>query len=454
MQQLGAGITPALAGADENVAATQTVLKTFQHAQRVGAAIDLVVRSDDQAPPSTWEKVERGSAQIGLVRGGRAEGFQGTEDGLTSLRALKGDLPQQGRQKAAYPAITPHEFLVVVVLRRSGEGLDQGHRFPETRLGDAREYRGSDLPIDTRFVEKDGARLAQLQGGGIQVAERAEPLLLPEVSGLSGDVRDQEVQQVQGIVLSRGLEGPGERQQRGDSPVAGHAHDGLGASGGGVTGHGLQPSRRDAGQRQFTDPQGTDLREPIQSCDQCRTAHPSGSAAKSVPWALARPLGDEQQGLQPRALRGVRRCDQHTPQPGRRAVSHNGNQPRQDRHAREQDLALDQTGRGQVEQQARLLDAQPGTHVEPADQAEVPRLVAEILVPIVPLDFQDVFVTRGPALHVARQTCRVGNTKLSPQVRHHPGRHVDRVVQEGPQEAHGTDLKGEAESVVVSTTGR
>ena len=94
MQQLGAGITPALAGADENVAATQTVLETFQNAQRVGAAIDLVVGSDDQTPPSTWDKIERGSAQIGLVRGGRDEGLQGTEDGLTSLRALKGDLPQ------------------------------------------------------------------------------------------------------------------------------------------------------------------------------------------------------------------------------------------------------------------------------------------------------------------------------------------------------------------------
>ena len=100
-------------------------------------------------------------AQIGLVRGGSAEGLQGTEDGLSGLRALKDDFPQEGREEAAYPAITPHEFLVVVVLRWSGQGFDQGHRFPETWLGDVRVDRGSDLPIGTRFVEKDGTRLAQ-----------------------------------------------------------------------------------------------------------------------------------------------------------------------------------------------------------------------------------------------------------------------------------------------------
>src|SRR3954447_1254998 len=150
-----------------------------------------MVGSDDQAPPSTRDKIEGGLAQVGLVRGGSAEGLQGTDDGLSGLRALKDDLPQEGREEAAYPAITSHEFLVVVVLRWSGQGSDQGHHFPETWLGDAREYRGSDLPIGTRFVEEDGTRLAQLQGGGIQVAERAESLLLAEVSGLGGDVRDQ-----------------------------------------------------------------------------------------------------------------------------------------------------------------------------------------------------------------------------------------------------------------------
>ena len=251
--------------------------------------------------------------------------------------------------------------------------------------------------IGTRFVEKDGARLAQLQGGGIQIAERAEPLLLPEVLGLGDDVRDQEVQQVQGIVLSRGLEGPGERQQGGDPPVGGHARDGLGTSGGGVTGQGLQPAGSDAGQREFTDSQGTNLREPIQGRDQCRTAHPGGSAAKSVQRALTRPIGDEQQSLQPRALRRVRHRGEDAPQPGRRAVSHDGDQPCQDGHAREQDLALDETSRGQVEQYTRWLGAEPGANVEPANQPEVLRLVTEIPIPIVPLDFQDVFVARGPA---------------------------------------------------------
>src|SRR3954467_15341553 len=142
-----------------------------------------MVRSDDQTPPSTGDEIEGGSAQIGLVQGGTAKGLQGTEEGLSGLRALEGDLSQEGRQEAAHPAITPHEFLVVVVPRWSGEGLDQGHRFPETRLGDAREYRGSDSPVGTLFGEEDGTRLAQLQGGGIQVAERAESLVLAEVPG-------------------------------------------------------------------------------------------------------------------------------------------------------------------------------------------------------------------------------------------------------------------------------
>lgn len=174
----------------------------------------------------------------------------------------------------------------------------------------------------------------------------------------------------------------------------------------------------------------------------------------SVQRTLARPIGDEQQSLQPRALRRIRHRGEDAPQSGRRAVSHDGDQTCQDGRAREQDLALDETSRGQVKQYTRRLGVQPGANDEPANQPEALRFVTEIPIPIVPLDFQDVFVARGPARRVARQTRRGVNTKLSPQVRHHPGRHVDRVVQEGPQEAHGTDVKGKADSVVVSTTRR
>ena len=106
--------------------------------------------------------------------------------------------------------------------------------------------------------------------------------------------------------------------------------------------------------------------------------------------ALPGTLGHDQQRLQPLTLHGVGGGGEDTPEAGRRPISRLGDRACQDGHARQQDLALDQPGRRQVEQQAGPLGADPGAGIEPADQSGMTGLVGEIAVTIGRLDLVDV----------------------------------------------------------------
>ena len=256
--------------------------------------------------------------------------------------------------------------------------------------GDAGEGQGSHPGRATGLVEQDRADVAELQGGRIQVAERAESFLLSGELGLGQQIGDDQVQQVQGVVQRRRLEGPGEGQQGGDPPVRWHPRDHRRPGRGGMAGQGLEPTRGHPRQVEFRDAQGTDLFEPLQGGDQGRAAHPGRGTAKPVQVALPGPLGHDQQRLQPLTLLGVGGGGEDTPEAGRRPITRLGDRACQDGHARQQDLALDQPGGGQVEQQAGPLGADPGAGVEPTDQSGMPGLVGEIAVTIGRLDLVDV----------------------------------------------------------------
>ena len=112
---------------------------------------------------------------------------------------------------------------------------------------------------------------------------------------------------------------------------------------------------------------------------------------------------------------------------------------------------FDQPGGGQVEEQAGPLGAEPGAGVEPADQAEVLRLVGEVAVAVPPPDLARVLAVRGRAVQVSREAGRVRDPQLATQMGHHAGRDIGRVGEEGAQEPDRDQLQREAQPVLVPT---
>jgi len=217
-----------------------------------------------------------------------------------------------------------------------------------------------------------------------------------------------------------------------------------------MAGQGFESSRGHPRQIEPRDAESADLIEPPQGGDQARPAHAGWCAAEPVQVALAFPLGHDQQRLQSFALPGIGSGGEDTPEAGRRPIACLGDLASQDGDARQQDLAFDQPGRGQVEQQAGPIGADPGAGVEPADQSRMTGRVREIAVTIGRLDLVGM-IPAGLAGSVACQARQVGDRHLPGDVGDDGIRDLDGIVEERPQESDRPQLQGEAQLVVVAT---
>src|SRR5437588_3816440 len=107
---------------------------------------------------------------------------------------------------------------------------------------------------------------------------------------------------------------------------------------------------------------------------------------------------------------------------------------------RQEHLALDQPGGGQVEQNARPLVAQPGACVQPAHQTEMLRLLAEVAVAKAAADVGGVLVVCGWAVEVALQAGGIRDVQLAGQVGDRWRWNVSRINQESSQEPDRREL--------------
>jgi hypothetical protein len=158
------------------------------------------------------------------------------------LSALKRNGSEQTGPKAPDATVAVEQFALVVVFGGSRQPFDQGHRLRESGPGDACEGQGSHPGRAASLVEQDGADVTELQSGRIQIAERAKSFLFSGELGLGQQVSDDQVQQVQGVVQRRGLEGSGKGQQGGDPPVPWHPRNHRRPGGGGMAGQGFEPT--------------------------------------------------------------------------------------------------------------------------------------------------------------------------------------------------------------------
>ena len=88
---------------------------------------------------------------------------------------------------------------------------------------------------------------------------------------------------------------------------------------------------------------------------------------------------------------------QGAPQPRGRLVADLGHQAGDRTHPRQQDLAFDQPGRGQVEEDARPFGTDPGPVGEPAGQGRGLGALVEVAVAVTATDLGDMVPRITPA---------------------------------------------------------
>ena len=78
--------------------------------------------------------------------------------------------------------------------------------------------------------------------------------------------------------------------------------------------------------------------------------------------------------------------------------------------------------------------------------------VSELAVAKPGPDFPGMLPT-GPANAILSETAEIGNPELARQVAGNACRHIDRVIQEGPQKPHRAKLHGKAQPHVIPAFG-
>jgi hypothetical protein len=136
--------------------------------------------------------------------------FQGVDYGLTGRGGVEGDRAEHVGPEPADSAVLLHQLGVIAVVGRSGQCPDAGDRLGQGLSGHAGEDGRAEPGIAAGVIEQDRACLAELQGGGIQVVERAEPFLPSGPPDLERQLGDQGIEDVEGVVQRRGLEDAGE----------------------------------------------------------------------------------------------------------------------------------------------------------------------------------------------------------------------------------------------------
>ena len=286
--------------------------------------------------------------------------------------------------------------------------------------------------------------------GGIQVLERTKATLLTGVFDAGEHRRDQLVKQVEDVVEGRDFLNFRKGEEGGLASRRRHPCDSLCPCCGSVPCQGVDPDGRHGGKLDGAHPQIPDLAEPLQGLDQAGDTDPSWGAAEPLQGRLPGRFVGDQQGLQTGRLLGFQGPCQGAPQSRGGQVTDLGDQAGQHRDSRQQYLAFDQAGRGQVEEDAGSFGTDPGPVGEPAGQGGGLRALVEVEVAIATADLGGV-IPAFLASCVASQAIGIVDVQLPGQVGHDSRGDFGQVGQEGAQEPHGPDLRREPETVVITT---
>jgi len=343
--------------------------------------------------------------------------------------------------------------LLVVVAGRVRQGVDHGDRRVDGGVVMRGRDRQAHCGVAVLRITHHARDIAQHACGRIEIVDRRQSPLLAGAGRPLEQIVENQIEDAERIVSSRGFHGAREGQQRRDPALGGHLTQGLRAAHHRVASQRPQSAGRDAREVECADAEGADLFQPLERRDEG-----DGTGARgAVPQAIERRpmvvVGDLQQLLQGGALRRRGQSGEVPPEPRGRPLAHPGNQPGQRAEAREHHLARDQARHRKIEQCTGPLGADPRPRVEPAYEAKILRLVGEVAIAIALADQRGVV----PAClrdAVALQTGAIGDPELPCQRRHDARWHGTRVLKEGAQGAHRDQLDGEANLRVITAALR
>ena len=236
VEQPGARITPALARLYEQVPTPQPLAHALKRAERIGTPINPAVWSSNQMAPSAAGHAQGCSIPLGLGRVFQAtqEG-PGGQDGLAGRQPMQLDRAQQQRQEAPHLAVPPQQLGHIGALVRGMRQLPhRGRRSFQPLARDLCVDRRPQADLRACRIEQQQAGHAQVQGGGIQIPERAQAPPLSLALDARQECAEQHVQQINDVVLRGPRQNGGEGDEGGHAALVRHAGDRLGTCQGGV----------------------------------------------------------------------------------------------------------------------------------------------------------------------------------------------------------------------------
>ncbi len=437
------------AGRDEHVVPLEPGPEGIKRRKDIGTAVGNAPSGvEGMAPPGRAHELGRRVGHAGLVPiFGTAEIVEGCNHWLGVRRRCKlGSLQQAGEQRAHSPPMWP-QLLVAPVIGLGDQAVDACHGGLDVEPGDLLE-QGS-LPFGQRqipvIVGHDMlADVAQHNGSGIEVAQRAQPRFAVGLLGLTEDVGSQGIEQFDRIVER------GRFQSLEQGCQGGRASWFLKCCQVGGAGAARKPSQwccrqiRSGRQGQAMAADGVDAFQMLQ---QFAGRSPSRRGTEIIERGERLVVGADQ-GHQLLLLLGGQDPGQALPKAQRGTVAHAADQALQRGYAGQQHLVRQQPSGRPVEQQTRPIIAGPAQDIEPPGQPEPrSRFLLEVAEPILLADGRGVPPSL-PTVAVAFQARRLPLLELARHGRDHGRRRLGRIVEKGAKEARRPELDRKAKPVV------
>ena len=245
-------------------------MQAFEHTEGIGVAIShRVATGKHQTAPRTgderqWRVVHVRVALVCEV----GEKPPGGEEGLARLGPVQRDRRADRRQDTADALRALHEFRVIPIVGRTGEGCDLGASVDEPLARNLGTGLTPDRGIATLLIAEERNGLPELERRGLQIAPRASPFFLALTLGRMDDICHHKVAQSQGIIHCNVFAGMGKGQQGGQPSVGGQPCNGLGARRRPIPGSITEAIGRQVVERQCTHADSPNLVKAVAGSDE------------------------------------------------------------------------------------------------------------------------------------------------------------------------------------------
>ena len=292
------------------------------------------------------------------------------------------------------------------------------------------------------------AHIAQHDGGGIEVTQRAQPRFAVHLFCVGEDVGSQGIEQFNRVVERRGLEGLEQGRERGGAPRLVQRRQ-VGWFGRARTAcQPLEGSRRQVGRSRQAQAVASNGIDALQMPQQLRRRAPLRRSAEILQSCERLIVIGGNQGDQLLMLFDGQGLGQALPQSQGRAMAHAADQAFQRGNAGEQHLVRQQPCGRAIEQQSGPVVPGPTQHVEPSDQPEAgTRVLLQVAEAVVIADGRGV-TPALPPITVGLQARRRALAQLTRHGRNDDKRCLSRIVKKGAEEASRPKLDGKAEAIM------